>query len=89
MPSHYRSYHPEVMGVSGASGPETQGQVCILEPSLGQCRRTDGERRLESVWSVRDSCKSRRGVVTPEPGQDPGEKQRGGGESWQVELCGE
>lgn len=38
--AHYRSYHPEVMGVWEASALETQGQACILEPLLGQSWRT-------------------------------------------------
>lgn len=48
-----------------------------------------GERRLESRWSVRDSCKSRKGVAWPEPRLEQREKQGWSGESWQVELWGE
>lgn len=64
-----------IMGVQETSGLETQGQTCILEPSLRPCWGQIGARSLEIRGSVRDSCKSRKELVRREPGSELMETQ--------------
>ena len=44
-----------LMGIQETSGLETQGQTCILEPSLGPCWGQIRVRSLEIRGSVREA----------------------------------